>query len=127
MYQQIIIAGNLGGDPEMRYLPSGDAVTHFSVAAGRQWNDARTGERRKETTWFKVSVFGKQAEPCNQYLSKGKQVLVEGRLQSDPQTGGPRIWTANDGTPRAGYEVRANSVQFLGSRGDTEIRAAGQQ
>lgn len=100
MYQKIIIVGNLGGDPVMRYTPSGQAVTNFSVATNRQYT-ASNGEQVKETTWFRVSVWGKQAEVANQYLRKGRKVLVEGRLIPDPQTGGPRIWTGQDGQPRA--------------------------
>lgn len=122
MYQQIIIVGNLGNDPEMRYMPSGDAVTQFSVATNRRWSDAQSGGRREETTWFRVSVFGRQADSCNQYLTKGRQVLVVGRLRPDPQTGGPRIWTDNDGKPRAAYELAATSVQFMGSR-EAETRS----
>ena len=88
MYQSTTIIGHLGRDPEMRYMPNGDPVTSFSVATSRQWND-RNGQKVKETTWFRVSVFGKQAETVNQYLHKGSLVLVEGRLRVDPKTGGP--------------------------------------
>ena len=112
MYQQIIIIGNLGGNPEMRYNANGKAVTNFSVATNRVYN----GE--KETIWFRVSVWGNQAEACNTYLRRGSKVLVEGRLTADTQTGGPRIWTANDGEPRASYEITANQVKFLSTRGD---------
>ncbi len=92
MYQTIIIAGNVGRDPEMRYTPSGQAVTSFSVATNRQYTN-NNAETVKETIWFRVSAWGKQAETCNQYLKKGSKVLVEGRLTADPATGGPRIWT----------------------------------
>jgi single-strand DNA-binding protein len=114
MYQKITIVGNLGGDPEMRYTPNGTPVTHFSVAANRRWTDAQ-GQAQEETTWFRVSVFGRQAEACAQYLNKGRLVLVEGSLRPDPQTGGPRVWTGNDGVARASYEVTARTVRFLGS------------
>jgi len=114
MYQKVIIVGRLGGDPEMRYTPQGNPVTHFSVATDRRWTDRESGEQRKETAWFRVSVFGPQAEPCNQYLVKGQQVLVEGRLRPDPETGGPRVWVGNDGVARASYELTARTVQFLG-------------
>jgi len=117
MYQKIIIAGNLGGDPVMRYTPSGQAVTNFSVATNRQYT-ASNGEKVKETTWFRVAVWGKQAEACHQYLHKGSKVLVEGRLIPDPATGGPRIWTGQDGTARASFEMHADAVRFLGTRGD---------
>lgn len=112
MYQKVIIVGNLGGDPMLRYTPAGDAVTSFSMAANRRWS-GRDGQPVEETTWFRVSVWGNQAEACNQYLVKGSQVLVEGRLAPDRATGGPRLWTANDGTVRASYEIRALWVQFL--------------
>jgi single-strand DNA-binding protein len=118
MYQRIIIVGNLGNDPEMRYMPDGTAVTNISVATNRSWTDSRTGEATKETTWFRVSVWRKQAEAVNQYLAKGSRVLVEGRLRPDPQTGGPRLWTAQDGTVRASFEITADSVQFLSGRDD---------
>lgn len=113
MYQKIVIVGNLGGEPEMRFTPNGDAVTSFSVATNRKWT-GRDGQPGEETCWFRVSVWGKQAEACNQYLSKGRLVMVEGRLSPDRETGGPRIWEGNDGQPRASYELRAITVQFLG-------------
>lgn len=116
MYQKIIIVGNLGGDPEMRYMPDGTAVTNFSVATSRRWTDGRTGEPRDETTWFRVSVWGRQAESTNQYLSKGRQVLVEGRIRPDPQTGSPRIFTRQDGTVGSSFEIFAENVRFIGGR-----------
>jgi single-strand DNA-binding protein len=119
MYQTIIIVGNVGRDPEMRYTPSGQAVTSFSVATNRQYTN-NNGETVKETIWFRVSAWGKQAETCNQYVKKGSKVLVEGRLTADPATGGPRVWTGQDGSPRASFEVSAGTVRFLSSRGETE-------
>lgn len=119
MYQTIILAGNLGRDPEMRYTPSGAAVTSFSVATNRQYTN-NNGETIKETIWFRISVWGKMAETCNQYLKKGSKVLVEGRLTADSATGGPRIWTGQDGSPRASFEVSAQTVRFLSSRGESE-------
>lgn len=116
MYQKVVIVGNLGSDPELRYTPQGDAVTSFSVATNRRWT-GRDGQPAEETTWFRVSAWGRQAESCNQYLSKGRQVLVEGRLVPDRATGGPRIWTGQDGEARASFELRAITVQFLGSAG----------
>ncbi len=116
MYQKIIIVGNLGRDPEMRYMPDGTAVTSFSVATNRRWTDRSTGQPVDETTWFRISVWGRQAETANQYLSKGRRVLVEGMLTPDRNTGGPRLWTGQDGTVRASFEVRADSVRFLGGR-----------
>ena len=116
MYQKIIIIGNLGGDPEMRYLPSGMAVTNFSVATSRRWNDSQTGQPVDETTWFRVSVWGKQAEVANQYLAKGRKVLVEGTITPDGQTGGPRTFTRRDGTVGASFEIRAENIKFLSGR-----------
>jgi single-strand DNA-binding protein len=117
MYQKLLIAGNLGNDPEMRYMPDGKAVTNFSLACNRRWTNQATGEQEEEVTWYRVSVWGRQGEAANQYLSQGRKVLIEGRLRPDPQTGGPRIWTRQDGSVGASYEVVADRVQFLGSNG----------
>jgi len=116
MYQHIVLVGNLGRDPEMRYMPDGKPVTNFSIATSRGWSDRQTGEQKEETIWWRISVFGPQAEACNQYLSKGRQVLVEGRIRPDPNTGGPRIYTRQDGTVGANYELTAFNVKFLGGR-----------
>lgn len=117
MYQHLTLVGNLGRDPEMRYLPDGRPVTTMNVATNRVYND-QNGQQVKETTWFRVSVFGKSAEACAQYLHKGSQVFVEGRLTPDKTSGGPRIWTKQDGTPGASFEVVAQTVKFLGGRGE---------
>jgi len=117
MYHKVIIVGNLGRDPEMRYTPDGTPVTDFSVATNRRWNRP-DGTQGEETVWFRVTAWRKLAEICNQYLSKGRAVLVEGRLNPDPETGGPRVWTRSDGTPGASYEVTALTVKFLGGRGE---------
>ena len=113
MYQKLVIIGNLGRDPEMRYMPDGRPVTRLNVATNNVYKDA-SGQTVKETTWFQVSVFGKQAEACGQYLQKGRMVLVEGRLRPDKQTGGPRIYDKQDGTKGASFEVSALAVKFLG-------------
>ena len=118
MFQKVVIVGNLGTDPEMRYTPSGQAVTNFSVATNRRWSDSQ-GNQQEETVWFRVSVWGRMAEVCNQYLAKGRQVLVEGTLRPDPETGGPRIWTDQNGQPRASFELTGREVKFLGTRGDS--------
>jgi single-strand DNA-binding protein len=123
MYHTIIIVGNLGKDPELRYLSSGQAVCDMSIATNRQYT-AANGQLVKETIWFRVSVWGKQAETCNQYLRKGSKVLVEGRLTPDQSTGGPRIWTRQDGSAGSSYEVSANTVRFLSSRGEDQGSAA---
>jgi len=119
MYHTIIIVGNLGRDPEMRYTPAGQAVTNFSVATSLQYTGSDCNQVM-ETIWFRVSAWGKQAETCNQYLKKGSKVLVEGRLTPDPSTGGPRLWQRQDGTTNASFEVSANTVRFLSSRGTEE-------
>jgi single-strand DNA-binding protein len=107
---KIMIIGNLGTDPEMRYTPSGAAVTSFSVAVNRNYSTAG-GERREETEWFRVNAWDRLAENANQYLAKGRQVYVEGRLSS-------RTWTGQDGQPRFTNEIRAFEIQFLGSQSD---------
>jgi len=110
MYQKLIIIGNLGRDPEMRFSPSGDPVTTFSVAVSRKLKDA------EETAWFRVSVWDKQAEACNQYLRKGSKVFVSGRLACDKATGAPRVYQRDDGTWAASFEVVASEVKFLDSK-----------
>ena len=117
MYHTIIIVGNVGKDPEMRYTPSGQAVTSFSVATNRQYTTGN-GEQVKETVWFRVTTWGKTAETCNQYVKKGMKVLIEGRLTPDKATGGPRIWTNQEGSAGASFEVTANTVRFLSARGE---------
>jgi single-strand DNA-binding protein len=121
MYHALIIVGNVGKDAEMRYTPSGQAVTSFSVATNRSYTTGG-GEQVKETIWFRVTAWGKQAEICNQYVKKGMKVLVEGMLSPDKTTGGPRIWNKNDGTPASSFEVNASTVRFLsgGERGEHE-------
>jgi single-strand DNA-binding protein len=119
MFQTIIIVGNLGKDPEMRYTPSGQAVTSFNVATNRNYTDSN-GQQVKETIWFRVSVWGKQAESTHNYLKKGSKVIVEGRLVADPATGGPRIFKRSDGSSGASFEISANNVRFLSSRTEGE-------
>ena len=116
MWHTIIIAGNVGRDPEMRYTPSGQAVTSFSVATSRNYTGSN-GQQVKETIWFRISAWGKLAETCSQYLKKGSKVLVEGRLVAD-SNGNPRTFQRNDGTTGASFEVTANSVRFLSSKAE---------
>ncbi|KAF0107857.1 MAG: single-strand DNA-binding protein [Anaerolineaceae bacterium] len=123
-YHTVILAGNLGRDPEMRYTPDGKAVTNFSIAVNDDYTN-NNGERVKRTIWVRVSAWGKQAESCNQYLKKGSKALVEGRLTADAATGGPRVWTGQDGQPRASFEISANTVRFLSSRSDADAGGAG--
>ena len=111
MYLKIILIGRLGRDPELRYTQSGQPVTNLSVATSRRWTDRESGEPREETTWFRVTVWGKQAETCNEYLSKGSQVLVEGdRIQPSP-------YLNKEGEPAASLEMTAWTVRFLSGRG----------
>lgn len=102
---KIMLIGNVGSDPEMRYTPNGKAVTSFRMATNYRYMGS-DGERKEETEWFRVSVWGKQAESCNQFLSKGRRVYVEGRLHS-------RSWEGQDGQMRTSLEVSANRVIFL--------------
>ncbi|MBC8504201.1 MAG: single-stranded DNA-binding protein [Anaerolineales bacterium] len=125
MYQKIIIVGNLGGDPEMRYTPGGQAVTNFSVATSNKYT-ANDGQKVDETTWFRVSAWGRLAETCNQYLKRGRKVLVEGRLRPDIQSGGPRVYQRQDGTWAASFEITAQTVKFLSSRGEDDSFQAAQ-
>jgi single-strand DNA-binding protein len=109
---KVMIIGHLGKDPEMRYTPSGRPVTTFNVATSRSWNTS-DGERRTETEWFNVVAWGSLAEICNQYLTKGRQVYVDGRLQS-------RNWEDKDGNKHSSVEIVANEMIMLGSRADSE-------
>mgnify|MGYP000908851418 CR=1 FL=1 len=112
MYQKLIIIGNLGRDPEMRFTPDGKPVTSFSVATSRRYKD------KDETTWFRVTVWGNQAESASQYLQKGSKVLVEGRLNPDSSTGGPRTYQRKDGSWAASFEMTAENIRFLSARGE---------
>lgn len=114
MYQKLMVVGNLGGPVELKYLPDGTPVGNFSMATNRKWDGG------EETVWFRISVFGSQAEACEKYIGKGSQVLVEGRLKPDKETGGPRVWTDKQGNPRASFEVTAQRVKFLGGNKQEE-------
>lgn len=122
-YQKVIIVGNLGRDPEMRYTPDGTPVTSFSVATNRKWTN-QDGSQGEETVWFRVSAWRKSAEIAANYLTKGRRVMVEGRMTADKATGGPRIWTAQDGTSRASYEMVADRIVLLSNRGG-EVASGG--
>ena len=111
MYQKLILIGNLGRDPEMRYTPEGNPMSNFSMATSRKYGD------KDETTWFRVTVFGKQAENCYQYLRKGSKVLVEGRLYSD-SNGNPNVFQRKDGSYGSSYEVTAENIRFLSPRNE---------
>lgn len=113
-YQKLLLIGHLGSDPSMKYTPAGKAVTSFSLAVNTGYGE------QKQTQWFRVSAWEKLAENCNNFLKKGSKCLVEGRLVADPETGGPRVFTRNDGTTGASFEVSASTVQFLDSRTDNQ-------
>ena len=104
---KVILIGRLGSNPEIRYTPSGAAVANFNIATSENWND-KTGQKQERTEWHRIVVWSKLAELCNQYLTKGRQVYIEGRLQT-------RQWDDKDGNKRYTTEVVANTVQFLGA------------
>ena len=106
---KILIIGNLGSDPEMRYTPSGSSVTSFTVATNRRYKTS-DGENREETEWFRISAWNRTAEICNQYLQRGSKVYVEGRLTS-------RTYVGGDGETRVSLDVSATDVRFIDSRG----------
>ena len=106
---KILIIGNLGSDPEMRYTPNGNPVTSFSMATNRRYTTA-DGESREETEWFRISAWNRTAEICNQYLQRGSKVYVEGRLSS-------RTYAGSDGETRVSLDVSATDVRFIDSRG----------
>lgn len=103
---RVFLIGNLTREPELRYIPSGQAVASFSVAVNRVYND-KSGQKQKDTSFIRVVVWGRRAEVCGQFLTKGSPVFIEGRIQS-------RSWQAQDGQKRSTVEVIANTVQFLG-------------
>ena len=107
---KVFLMGNLTRDPELRYIPSGTAVANFTVAVNRAYKD-NTGEKKEDVSFIRVVVWGKMAEICGEYLTKGRPVLVEGRLKS-------RTWESQDGQKRSALDVVATSVQFIGARGD---------
>ncbi|HWP85259.1 MAG TPA: single-stranded DNA-binding protein [Terriglobia bacterium] len=107
---KVILVGNLGKDPEMSYLPSGQSVTKFSLATTRAYKD-KNGELKEETEWHNIVAWGKLGEICAQYLSKGRQAYVEGRIQT-------RTWEGRDGQKRTSVDIVASDVQILGGRGE---------
>jgi single-strand DNA-binding protein len=107
---KVIIVGNVGGDPETRYMPSGSAVTNLTVATNESWKDKQTGEQKERTEWHKVAAFGRLAEIMAEYLRKGSQVYIEGKLRT-------RKWQDKDGNDRWTTEIVADEMQMLGGRG----------
>jgi len=114
---KVMLIGNLGRDPEIRYTQSGTAVVNFSIATSEQWNDRNTGERQERTEWHRIVVFGKQAEICEKYLSKGSSIYIEGRLQT-------RSWE-KEGQTQYTTEIVASNFQFLGGRGGKDQGGGG--
>lgn len=114
-FNKIILVGNLGKDPELRYTPQGTPVCHFSMATSEKRKD-RSGEAQEITTWFRVTLWGRQAETASQYLVKGKAVYIEGRLRIEE-------YTDREGKPRQSLEVNATDMQFIGSRGEEGLGA----
>ena len=106
---KVIILGRLGQDPELKYTPSGAAVCNFSLATSESWNDKATGQKQERTEWHRIVVWGKLAELCNQYLSKGRQAFVEGKIQT-------RSWEDKEGNKRYTTEISAQTVQFIGGQ-----------
>ncbi|MDH5190163.1 MAG: single-stranded DNA-binding protein [Gammaproteobacteria bacterium] len=106
---KVILVGNLGKDPEVRYMPSGGAVTNVTLATSEQWKDKQSGEKRENTEWHRIVFFGRLAEIAGEYLKKGSQIYVEGRLQT-------RKWQGQDGQDRYTTEIVANEMQMLGGR-----------
>lgn len=117
-WHQTIIVGNLGGDPELRYLQSGQAVCNFSVAVSERWRDRQSGEQRERTTWYRVAAWGPLGETCNQYLARGRQVMVTGNVSA-------RGYINNNGEAAASLNLNARDVRFLGNRGDSGDQQGG--
>lgn len=113
-YDNTIVVGKVGRDAEMRFMPNGTAVTKFSVAVDRSYK--KDGEEIKRTIWYSVQVFGKLAEVCKD-ISKGDTIMAVGSLDPDWETGAPRIWNKQDGSPASSFELRATEIKFLSSKG----------
>ncbi len=107
---KVIVVGNLGQDPDTRYMPSGSAVTNITVATNESWKDKQTGEQKDRTEWHKIAMFGRLAEIAAEYLRKGSQVYIEGKLRT-------RKWQDKDGNDRYTTEIIADEMQMLGGRG----------
>jgi single-strand DNA-binding protein len=116
MVNKVILVGNLGADPEVRYTPSGTKVTNFRIATSDRWTD-KDGNRQERTEWHSIVTFGKLADICGEYLAKGRQVYVEGRIQT-------RSWEDRDGQKRYATEIVATDMKMLGSRGPSKTEEA---
>ena len=117
MINKVILVGNLGRDPEISYTPSGMAVAKFSLATSERWKDKNSGEMQERTEWHRITAFGRLAEICGEYLSKGRQVYIEGRLQTSS-------WE-KDGVTRYMTEIIASEMKMLGSRGTSQAVSPG--
>jgi single-strand DNA-binding protein len=117
MINKAIIVGNLGRDPEIRYTASGMAVANFTVATSERWKDKNSGEMQESTEWHRIVAWGRLAEICGEYLSKGRQVYIEGRIQT-------REWDDKDGNKRWTTEIVAREMKMLGQRGDSAPRVS---
>ncbi|MGD2040330.1 MAG: single-stranded DNA-binding protein [Anaerolineae bacterium] len=139
MFHRITLIGRVGQEPQMRYTPEGTPVTSFSVATTKLiskntretcpagWKESYNGKNWELTIWWRVTCWRGLAETVNAYLSKGRQVFVEGEIGGDAENGtqNPRVWTGNDGVARASYEITADTVKFLGGRDDVDVRSGG--
>jgi len=112
MYQEVELIGRLVADPDSRYLPNGQRVTNIRLAINEGWTD-ESGDKQERTTWWRVAAWGRLAEVTNEYLSKGRTVMVKGTPRTDPETGGPRVYKRNDGTYGAAFELNARLVKFI--------------
>jgi single-strand DNA-binding protein len=109
-YQNVTVLGNLGQDPEVKQLPSGTSVVNCNLAVNETWSDRQTNERKEKTTWFRLAIYGRQAEVFAQYMKKGSQVLVVGTVEA-------RAFMGQDGEPRASLELRVREFRFVGGGG----------
>lgn len=110
--QIIVVAGNLGGNPEMKYMSDGTAVTNFSLATREYGGKGDDGESLNNTYWWRITVWGKRGEAANQYLVKGQKVTVRGRMKGDNETGSPRIYARQDGTSGTSFEITADEIEY---------------
>ena len=117
---KVILIGNLGRDPEVRYMPNGEAVCNFSIATSETWNDRQTGQRQERTEWHNITLYRRLAEVAGQYLKKGSQVYIEGRIQS-------RKYTGKDGIERTAYEIIGSEMKMLGGGNDSGQQAQASQ
>ncbi len=117
---KVLLIGRLGRDPEVRYTPDGTAIANFSIATSEEWKDKKTGEKQERTEWHRIVAFRRLGEICGEYLSKGRQVYVEGRLQT-------RDWQDKDGNKRYTTEIVASQMQMLGSRDSIDNTGGGSE